>query len=129
LPEIVNKDKAQEYYKSWEPVQAKPAQIALIGAYAMKRHLQNLDNVIMAILMEDIMAQHNKDNAEEQDLSNLLPSELQEFADIFLGKAANTLPSHQKGVNHHIKLKPDKQPNWTPCFYQSTQEEIEEVKR
>jgi hypothetical protein len=30
----------------------------------------------MAILIEDIMAQHDKDNAEEQDLSNLLPSEL-----------------------------------------------------
>jgi hypothetical protein len=30
----------------------------------------------MAILMEDIMAQYNKDNAEEQDLSNLLSFEL-----------------------------------------------------
>jgi hypothetical protein len=79
--------------------------------------------------MEDILAQHDKDNAEEQDLSNLLPSKLQEFADTFSGKAANTLPPHQKGVDHHIKLEPDKQPNWTPCFYQSTQEEIEEVKR
>jgi hypothetical protein len=56
LPKIVDKDEAQEYYESWEPVQAKPAQIALIGAYAMKRHLWNPDNVIMAILMEDIMA-------------------------------------------------------------------------
>jgi hypothetical protein len=56
LSEIVNEDKAQEYYKSWEPVQAKLAQIALIGAYAMKRYLWNLDNVIMAILIKDIMA-------------------------------------------------------------------------
>jgi hypothetical protein len=44
--------------------------------------------MVMAILMEDIMAQYNKDNAEEQDPSNLLPSELQEFADTFSGKAA-----------------------------------------
>jgi hypothetical protein len=50
--------------------------------------------VIIAILIEDIIAQYDKDNAEEQDLSNLLPSELQEFADTFLGKAANTLPPH-----------------------------------
>jgi hypothetical protein len=129
LPEIVNKNKAQEYYKSWEPVQAKPAQIALIRAYAMKRHLRNPNNVIMAILIKDIMTQHNKDNTEEQDPSNLLPSELQEFADTFLGKAANTLPPHQKGVDHYIELKPDKQLNWTPRFYRSTQEEIKEVKR
>jgi hypothetical protein len=128
LPEIVDKDKAQEYYKSWEPVQAKPAQIALIGAYAMKRYFRNPDNMIMAISMEDIMAQHDKDNAEEQDLSNLLPSELQEFADTFSGKAANTLPPYQKGVDHHIKLEPNKQLNWTPRFYRSTQEEMEEVK-
>jgi hypothetical protein len=65
----------------------------------------------MAILMEDIMAQHDKDNAEKQDLSNLLPFKLQEFINIFLGEAANTLPPHQKGVNHYIKLEPDKQPN------------------
>jgi hypothetical protein len=129
LPEIVDKDKAQEYYKSWEPVQAKPAQIALIRAYTIKRHLQNPDNVIIAISIKDIIAQHNKDNAEEQNPSNLLPFELQEFADTFSGKAANTLPPHQEGVNHHIELEPDKQPNWTPRFYRSTQEEIEEVKR
>jgi hypothetical protein len=85
--------------------------------------------MIMAISMEDIMAQHNKDNAEEQDPSNLLPSELQEFADTFSGKAANTLPPHRKGVDHYIKLELDKQPNWTPRFYRSTQEEMEEVKR
>jgi hypothetical protein len=30
----------------------------------------------MAILIEDIMAQHDKDNTEEQDPSNLLPFEL-----------------------------------------------------
>jgi hypothetical protein len=71
----------------------------------------------MAILMEDIIAQYNKDNAEEQDPSNLLPFELQEFADIFLGKAANTLFPHQKGVDYYIELEPDKQLNWTPCFY------------
>jgi hypothetical protein len=65
LPEIVDEDEAQEYYESWEPVQAKLAQIALIGAYVMKRYLQNPDNMIIAILMEDIMAQHDKDNAEE----------------------------------------------------------------
>jgi hypothetical protein len=85
--------------------------------------------VIIAILIKDIMAQHNKDNAEEQDPSNLLPFKLQEFADTFLGKAANTLPPHQKGVDHYIKLEPNKQPNWTPRFYRSTQEEIEEIKR
>jgi hypothetical protein len=59
----------------------------------------------------------------------LLPSELQEFTDTFSGKAANTLPPYQKGVDHHIKLEPDKQPNWTPRFYRSTQEEMEEVKQ
>jgi hypothetical protein len=64
--------------------------------------------VIIAILIEDIMAQHNKDNAEEQDPSNLLSFELQEFADTFSGKAANTLLPHQKGVNYYIKQKPDK---------------------
>jgi hypothetical protein len=39
LPEIVDEDEAQEYYESWEPVQAKQAQIAFIGAYAIKRYL------------------------------------------------------------------------------------------
>jgi hypothetical protein len=65
----------------------------------------------MAILIKDIMAQHDKDNAEEQDPSNLLPFKLQEFADTFSGKAANTLLPHQKGINYYIKLEPDKQPN------------------
>jgi hypothetical protein len=60
----------------------------------MKRYLRNPDNVIIAISIENIIAQHDKDNAEEQDLSNLLPFELQEFADTFSGKAANTLPPH-----------------------------------
>ena len=65
----------------------------------------------MAILIKDIIAQCNKDNVKEQDPSNLLPFKLQEFTDIFLGKAANTLPPHRKGVNHYIELKPNKQPN------------------
>jgi hypothetical protein len=59
----------------------------------------------------------------------LLPSELQEFADTFSGKAANTLPPYWKGVDHYIELEPDKQPNWTPCFYRSTQEEMKDIKR
>jgi hypothetical protein len=48
----------------------------------------------MAILIKDIIAQHNKDNVKEQDLSNLLSFKLQEFTNIFLGKAANTLLSY-----------------------------------
>ena len=43
LPTVVEEDEAQEYYKSWEPVE-KPVQIAFIGAYAMKRLLRNQDN-------------------------------------------------------------------------------------
>jgi hypothetical protein len=65
----------------------------------------------MAISIKNIIAQYNKDNAEKQDLSNLLPFKLQEFADIFSGKAANTLPPYQKGIDYYIKLEPDKQPN------------------
>jgi hypothetical protein len=67
--------------------------------------------MIMAISIKDIIAQHNKDNTKEQDLSNLLPSKLQEFADIFSGKAANTLLPYRKRIDYYIKLKPDKQPN------------------
>jgi hypothetical protein len=53
-------------------------------------------------------SQHDKDNTEEQDPSNLLPPELQEFADTFSGRAANTLPPYRKGVDHYIELEPDK---------------------
>jgi hypothetical protein len=50
--------------------------IALIRAYTMKRHLHNLDNIVIAILMEDIIAQHEKDSVEEQDATTLLPPKL-----------------------------------------------------
>ena len=72
---MVEEDEAAEYYESWEPVN-KPIQIALIGAYAMSRQIRRLENQIMAISMEDIMAQHDKDSIEEQDPKALLPEEL-----------------------------------------------------
>jgi hypothetical protein len=130
LPTEVDKDEAQEYYESWEPVsKVKTAHIALIRAYAMKRHLRNLDNIVMAISIEDIMAQHEKDSVKEQDTTALLPLELQDLANVFSRKAANTLPPHQQGVDHHIELEPKKRPNWVPRFYRSTQEEMEEVQQ
>jgi hypothetical protein len=128
LPTVVDEDEAQEYYESWQPVD-RPIQIALIGAYATKRLMRNPDNQVMAITMEDIMAQHRKDSIEEQDPTELLPPELRDFADVCSGKAANTLPPHRKGVDHHIELEPGKKPDWLPRFYRSTQEEMDEVKR
>jgi len=128
LPTVVEEDEAAEYYESWEPVN-KPIQIALIGAYAMSRQIRRPENQIMAISMEDIMAQHDKDSIEEQDPKALLPEELRRWAYVFSGKAANTLPPHRIGVDHHIELLLDKRPNWTPRFYRSTQEEMEELKR
>jgi len=42
----------------------------------MKRYLYNLDNLVIAISIEDIIAQYKKDNIEEQDTTALLPLEL-----------------------------------------------------
>ena len=61
--------------------------------------------------MEDIIAQHEKDSIEEQDVSELLPKELKEYADVFSSKAVNTLPPHREGVDHYIELKPGTKPD------------------
>jgi hypothetical protein len=105
------------------------AKIALIGAYAIRSLARKPENKIMAILMEDIMAQHKKDDVKEADPKEQLPPEYHDLVDVFSGKAANTLPPHRKGVDHHIKLEPGKQPDWIPRFYRSTQEEIKEIRR
>jgi hypothetical protein len=47
----------------------------------------------------------------------LLSSELQEFADTFSGKAANTLPPHRKGVDHHIELTSSQTPLTLPTIF------------
>jgi hypothetical protein len=65
----------------------------------------------MAISMEDIIAQHKKDDVEEDDLKEKLPPKYHDLVDVFSGKAANTLPPHHKGVDHHIKLEPGKRPD------------------
>ena len=65
----------------------------------------------MAISMEDIMAQHEKDEVEEADPKDRLPPEYHDLVDVFSGKAANTLPPYHKGVDYHIKLEPGKQPD------------------
>jgi hypothetical protein len=69
------------------------------------------ENQIMAILIEDIMAQHKKDDVEEDDLKEKLPPEYHDLVDVFLGKAANTLPLYRKGVDYYIKLEPGKRPD------------------
>jgi hypothetical protein len=74
----------------------------------MKQHLYNLDNLVIAISMEDIMTQYEKDNIEEQDIIALLPLELQDLTDVFSSKAANTLLPHWKGVDYYIELEPRK---------------------
>ena len=56
LPSEVDEDEASKYYKNWEPIErTEGAQIALIGAYAMRHYLRNSESLIMAISMEDIM--------------------------------------------------------------------------
>jgi hypothetical protein len=105
------------------------AKIALIGAYVMRSLARKPENQIIAILIEDIIAQHKKDDVKEDDLKEKLPPEYHDLVDVFLGKAANTLPPHRKGVDYHIKLEPGKRPDWVPRFYRSTQEEIEEIRR
>jgi hypothetical protein len=87
------------------------AKIALIGAYAMRSLARKPENQIMAILIEDIMAQHKKDDVEEDDLKEKLPPEYHDLVDVFLGKAANTLPLYRKGVDYYIKLEPGKRPD------------------
>jgi hypothetical protein len=105
------------------------AKIALIGVYTMRSLARKPENKIMAILIEDIIAQHKKDNVKEADLKEQLPPEYHDLVDVFLGKAANTLPPYRKGVDHYIELEPGKQPDWIPRFYRLTQEEIEEIRR
>jgi hypothetical protein len=65
----------------------------------------------MAILIEDIIAQHKKDNIKEADLKEQLPPKYHDLVNVFLGKVANTLPLYHKGVDYHIKLEPGKQPD------------------
>jgi hypothetical protein len=57
LPTEVYKEEAQEYYKDWEPInKPKAASIVLIKVYTIKQYLYNLDNLVIAILIEDIIA-------------------------------------------------------------------------
>jgi hypothetical protein len=109
--------------------EAKEARIALIGAHALMKLARKKDSYIMAISMRDIMEQHEKDEVEEQDCREKLPKELQDLADVFSGKAANTLPPHREGVDHHIVLEEGKRPDWVPRFYRSTRAEMEEIRR
>jgi hypothetical protein len=69
------------------------------------------ENKIMAILIEDIIAQHKKDDVKEADPKEQLPPEYHDLVDVFLGKAANTLPLYRKGVDYYIELEPGKQPD------------------
>jgi hypothetical protein len=87
------------------------AKIALIGAYAMRSLARKPENQIMAILIEDIIAQHKKDDVKEDDLKEKLPPEYHDLVDVFLGKAANTLPLYHKGVDYYIKLELGKRPD------------------
>jgi hypothetical protein len=131
LPSVVDEEEAEQYYKSWERVK-QVAKIALIGAYAMRSLATKPENQVMAISMEDIMVQHEKDEAEEADPKERLPPKYHDLINVFSGKAANstnTLPPHRKGVDHHIELEPGKRPDWVLRFYRSTQEEMEEIRR
>jgi hypothetical protein len=57
LPTEVYKEEAQEYYKDWELInKLKAASIAFIRIYTIKQYLYNLDNLVIAILIEDIIA-------------------------------------------------------------------------
>jgi hypothetical protein len=67
------------------------------------------ENKIIAILIEDIMAQHKKDNVKEANLKEQLPPKYHDLINVFLGKVANTLPPYRKGVDYYIKLEPGKQ--------------------
>jgi hypothetical protein len=87
------------------------AKIALISVYTMRSLARKPENKIMAILIEDIIAQHKKDNVKKADPKEQLPPEYHDLVDVFLGKAANTLPLYHKGVDYHIKLEPGKQPD------------------
>jgi hypothetical protein len=87
------------------------AKIAIIGVYAIRSLAKNPKNQVIAIIIEDIMAQHDKDNVEEADPKEQLPPEYHDLVDVFLGKAANTLPPYRKGVDYYIKLEPGKQPD------------------
>jgi hypothetical protein len=44
------------------------AKIALIGVYVMRSLARKPENQIIAILIEDIIAQHKKDNVKEDNL-------------------------------------------------------------
>jgi hypothetical protein len=72
---------------------------------------RKLENQVIAIIIEDIIAQHDKDDVKEADLKEQLPPEYHDLVDVFLGKAANTLPPYYKGVDYYIKLEPRKQPD------------------
>jgi len=65
----------------------------------------------MAISMEDIIAQHKKDDVKEKDLRDSLPNNLKSFVDVFFSKAANTLPLYREGVDYYIELESRKKPN------------------
>ena len=84
------------------------AKIALISAYAMRSLARKPENQVMAITIEDIIAQHDKDNVKEADPKEQLPPKYHDLVDVFLGKAANTLPLYHKGVDYYIKLEPGK---------------------
>jgi hypothetical protein len=87
------------------------AKIALIGAYIMHSLARKPENQIMAILIEDIIAQHKKDDVEEDNPKEKLPPKYHDLVNVFLGKAANTLPLYRKGVDYYIKLEPGKRPD------------------
>jgi hypothetical protein len=87
------------------------AKIALIGAYAIRSLARKPENQVIAIIIEDIMAQHDKDDVKEANPKEQLPPKYHDLVDVFLGKAASTLPPYRKGVDYHIELEPGKQPD------------------
>jgi len=104
---VVDEDEALEYYKSYELV----VQITIIGPYIIKSLLKDKECQVIAILIEDIIAQHKKDDVKEKDLRDSLPNNLKSFTDVFSSKAANTLLLYREGVDYHIELESRKKPD------------------
>jgi hypothetical protein len=83
---------------------------------------------IFAIRMEDIMAQHQKEDEDVQDPYHLLPEEYHDIIKAFSKQDADSLPNHGPS-DHHIELLPGRTPDWICRRYKLSQEEFAELRK
>jgi hypothetical protein len=109
-------------------------EIAIIGGTGFYRLLQKPKNegFITSLseierIIEEKRAITKEDRVEAETIVTAIPSEYQEYADVFSKRGSNTLPPHRGKSDHRIELQEQAQPGYCPLYKQSA-EELEATK-